>query len=85
MPEVQLEDILNKNPQAHILGINSVSKMTDVIESLGSCEGRMQIFMDDPEGFPNVPRVRYNSNIHICQLSPDCDFSRLILLHISRW
>ena len=75
MPEVQLEDILNHNPQAHILGINSVSKVAEVIESFGSGNGRMQVFMDEPEGFQNVPRVRYNSNIHICQLSQGCDFS----------
>jgi len=75
MPEVQLEDILNQNPQAHILGINSVSKIADVIGSLGSGKGRMQVFMDEPEGFQNVPRVRYNPNIHICQLSQGCDFS----------
>ena len=80
MPEVQLEDILHQNPQAHILGVNSVSRITDVIDSIalgesGSGKGRMQLFMDEPEGFQNVPRIRYNPNIHICQLSQGCNFS----------
>ncbi|WP_406660796.1 tRNA (N(6)-L-threonylcarbamoyladenosine(37)-C(2))-methylthiotransferase [Methanolobus sp. ZRKC3] len=75
MPEVQLEDILNQNPQAHILGVNSVSKVTDIIDSLGSDKGSIQVFMEEPEGFQNVPRIRYNPNIHICQLSQGCNFS----------
>lgn len=80
MPEVQLEDILQSNPQAHILGVNSVSRLGDMLDSLCSGEEaetgrRMQIFLERPEGFQSVPRIRYNPNIHICQLSQGCNYS----------
>ena len=29
MPEVQLEDILHANPEAHILGVNAISRLGD--------------------------------------------------------
>jgi MiaB-like tRNA modifying enzyme len=80
MPEVQLEDILEQNPQAHILGVNSVSRVGELLDSLGktgkgSGKRRMQIFLHQPEGFQSVPRIRYNPNIHICQLSQGCNYS----------
>lgn len=34
MPEVQLEDILHANPEAHILGVNDVSCLGDVLSSI---------------------------------------------------
>ncbi|MBN2110484.1 MAG: tRNA (N(6)-L-threonylcarbamoyladenosine(37)-C(2))-methylthiotransferase [Methanosarcinaceae archaeon] len=75
MPEVQLDDILARNPRAHILGVNSVSRIGQVIDSLGSSKERMQIFLNEPEGFQGVPRIRFNPNIHICQLSQGCNYS----------
>ena len=78
MPEVQLEDILERNPQAHILGVNSVSRIGELLDLLGAAgdeDRRMQIFLDQPEGFQDVPRIRYNPNIHICQLSQGCNYS----------
>lgn len=80
MPEVQLEDILQSNPQAHILGVNSVSKVGELLDCLTTPEKgkryeRMQIFLERPEGFQCVPRIRYNPNIHICQLSQGCNYS----------
>src|SRR5512145_1669081 len=34
MPEVQLEDILHANPEAHILGVNAVSRLGDLLSSI---------------------------------------------------
>ena len=34
MPEVQLEDILHANPEAHILGINAISRLGDLLSSI---------------------------------------------------
>ena len=31
MPEVQLEDILHANPEAHILGVNAISRLGDLL------------------------------------------------------
>ncbi|MEZ5336011.1 MAG: tRNA (N(6)-L-threonylcarbamoyladenosine(37)-C(2))-methylthiotransferase [Methanolobus sp.] len=75
MPEVQLEDIMHQNPGAHILGVNSISRLGQLINSLDLADGSMQVFMKEPEGFQVVPRIRYNSNIHICQLSQGCDYA----------
>ncbi|MDW7733255.1 MAG: tRNA (N(6)-L-threonylcarbamoyladenosine(37)-C(2))-methylthiotransferase [Methanolobus sp.] len=75
MPEVQLDDILAQNPEAHILGVNSISRVGQVLDSLGSGQKGTQFFQNDPEGFQNVPRIRFNPNIHICQLSQGCNYS----------
>ena len=34
MPEVQLEDILHANPEAHILGVNAVSRLGELLSSI---------------------------------------------------
>ena len=34
MPEVQLEDILHANPEAHILGVNAVLRLGDILSSI---------------------------------------------------
>ena len=34
MPEVQLEDILHANPEAHILGVNAVSHLGDLLSTI---------------------------------------------------
>ncbi len=81
MPEVQLEDIIRNNPDAHILGVNSISRIGEVLNSIASPDIRSQItsrqalhvFSHEPEGFINVPRLRFNPNIHICQLSQGCN------------
>ncbi|WP_406658167.1 tRNA (N(6)-L-threonylcarbamoyladenosine(37)-C(2))-methylthiotransferase [Methanolobus sp. ZRKC2] len=75
MPEVQLDDILARNPEAHILGVNSVSGIGQVLDSLDSSGENVRLFMKKPEGFQNVPRIRFNPNIHICQLSQGCNYS----------
>ncbi|WP_338099327.1 tRNA (N(6)-L-threonylcarbamoyladenosine(37)-C(2))-methylthiotransferase [Methanolapillus africanus] len=113
MPEVQLDLILNANPEAYVLGINSVLDLKNVLggiasnlensklnlnsdfnsnsnsnfnsgsqPSSGSGENGtvrvraapVRIFSKSPDGFLNLPKVRYNSNIHICQISTGCNF-----------
>ncbi len=82
MPEVQLEDILHANPEAHILGVNAVLRLGDILSSIeqkktqGLSGGeRLEIHTVEPLGFLNVPRERSNSNIHICQISQGCNFA----------
>lgn len=75
MPEVQLEDIMHQNPEAHILGVNSISRLGVMLDALTSADGSMQVFLPEPEGFQMVPRIRFNSNIHICQLSQGCNYA----------
>jgi len=81
MPEVQLEDIIHNNPDAHILGVNSISRIGDVLNSIAEPQlsshhisrQALHVFSSEPQGFINVPRFRFNSNIHICQLSQGCN------------
>jgi len=75
MPEVQLDDILAQNPEAYILGVNSISKVSQILDSLDAGQKGTQFFQQEPEGFQNVARMRFNPNIHICQLSQGCDYS----------
>lgn len=82
MPEVQLEDILHANPEAHILGVNAVSRLGELLSSLEqrktkclSGEARLEFRTSEPVGFLNVPRERCNPNIHICQISQGCNFA----------
>jgi MiaB-like tRNA modifying enzyme len=82
MPEVQLEDVLHANPEAHILGVNSVSSLGDLLFSIEQRnkqgifrEDHLEIYTHKPLGFLNVPRERFNSNIHICQISQGCNFA----------
>ena len=35
----------------------------------------VRLFSEKPEGFLNMPKIRYNENIHICQISTGCNFS----------
>lgn len=82
MPEVQLEDILHANPEAHILGVNAVLRLGDILSLIeqrktqGLSGGeRLEVHTAEPVGFLNVPRERSNSNIHICQISQGCNFA----------
>ncbi|WP_410509072.1 tRNA (N(6)-L-threonylcarbamoyladenosine(37)-C(2))-methylthiotransferase [Methanosarcina hadiensis] len=82
MPEVQLEDILNANPEAHILGVNAVSRLGELLSSIEQIKKaglrggeRLEIRTSEPLGFLNVPRERSNPNIHICQISQGCNFA----------
>ena len=82
MPEVQLEDILHANPEAHMLGVNAILRLGDILSSIeqrkaqGLSGGeRLEIHTVEPIGFLNVPRERSNSNIHICQISQGCNFA----------
>ena len=82
MPEVQLEDILHANPEAHILGINAVSRLSDLLFLIEqrrkrgfSRGGHFKVRSSEPLGFLNVPRERSNPNIHICQISQGCNFA----------
>ncbi|MCL2141941.1 MAG: tRNA (N(6)-L-threonylcarbamoyladenosine(37)-C(2))-methylthiotransferase [Methanimicrococcus sp.] len=75
MPEVQLDLILNAHPGACILGVRPVDRLLDVLQQLNSNKGvPVRIFSDKPGGFLNVPKIRYHSNIHICQISNGCSF-----------
>ncbi|HML26044.1 MAG TPA: 2-methylthioadenine synthetase, partial [Methanomethylovorans sp.] len=64
MPEVQLEDIIRNNPDAHILGVNSISRIGEMLNSIASpyiCSQTtprqaLHVFSHEPEGFINVPR-----------------------------
>jgi MiaB-like tRNA modifying enzyme len=82
MPEVQLEDILHANPEAHILGVNAISRLGDLLSLIeqrknqGLSRGEhLEIQSSEPLGFLNVPRERSNPNIHICQISQGCNFA----------
>lgn len=82
MPEVQLEDILHANPEAHILGVNAVSRLGELLSLIeqrkkqGLSGGEhLEIRTSEPLGFLNVPRDRSNPNIHICQISQGCNFA----------
>ncbi|WP_292375305.1 tRNA (N(6)-L-threonylcarbamoyladenosine(37)-C(2))-methylthiotransferase [Methanosarcina sp. UBA411] len=82
MPEVQLEDILHANPEAHILGVNAISRLGELLSSIeqrkmrGQLEGEhFEFRTSEPLGFLNVPRERSNPNIHICQISQGCNFA----------
>ncbi len=82
MPQVQLDDILNNNPKAHILGVNSISRVGDVLDGIEksfvggdlTSDKRIEIFISEPEGFLNTGRTRFNPNIHICQISQGCNY-----------
>ncbi len=82
MPEVQLEDILHANPEAHILGVNAISRLSELLSSIeqrktqGLPGGeRLEILTSESPGVLNVPRERSNPNIHICQISQGCNFA----------
>lgn len=82
MPEVQLEDILHANPNVHILGINTISRLEELLSSIERRKNQgiltssgFQIRTSEPLGFLNVPRERSNPNIHICQISQGCNFA----------
>ncbi|MBP2030916.1 MiaB-like tRNA modifying enzyme [Methanohalophilus levihalophilus] len=75
MPEVQLEDILESNPDVHIMGINSIADVCSVLERIESGEKGLRVSTSAPEGFLNIPRKRFHSSIHICQISQGCDNS----------
>jgi len=96
MPEVQLDLILNANPEARILGVRSVGSLRGLLENLNQKQetAKLKIAADSdeisnstaesyvpvrfsskvPDGFLNLPKVRYHDNIHICQISTGCLF-----------
>ncbi|MGM0770824.1 MAG: tRNA (N(6)-L-threonylcarbamoyladenosine(37)-C(2))-methylthiotransferase [Halobacteriota archaeon] len=80
MPQVQLEAILEKNPDAHILGINSIAKIGKVLNVIensrnGGSRERVELMSTEPEGFLKTAHSRFNPNIHICQISQGCNYS----------
>ncbi|MDK2893141.1 tRNA (N(6)-L-threonylcarbamoyladenosine(37)-C(2))-methylthiotransferase [Methanohalophilus sp.] len=75
MPQVQLEDILETNSDVHVLGINSIADVCMALERIESGDKRLRILTSVPEDFLNVPRKRFHSSIHICQISQGCDNS----------
>ena len=82
LPEVQLEDVLHANPEAHILGVNAILSLGDLLFSIEQRqkqgvyrENHLEIHTIEPLGFLNVPRERSNPNIHICQISQGCNFA----------
>ena len=87
MPEVQLEDILHANPEAHILGVNAISRIGELLSSIEQRkkkglpeETRLEFRTSEPVGFLNVPRERFNPNIHISQISQGCILPVLTVL-----
>jgi threonylcarbamoyladenosine tRNA methylthiotransferase CDKAL1 len=82
MPEIQLEDILHANPEAHILGVNAISRIGELLSLIEQRKkkglpggARLEFRTSEPLGFLNVPRERSNPNIHICQISQGCNFA----------
>ncbi|MDR0767605.1 MAG: tRNA (N(6)-L-threonylcarbamoyladenosine(37)-C(2))-methylthiotransferase, partial [Methanosarcinales archaeon] len=107
MPEVQLDLVLNANPESYILGVRSVNGLNDLLQKISAkisdknfgknfaknsdksfdknsteIENRsaldhipVRISSQQPEGFLNLPKIRYHDNIHICQISTGCKFS----------
>ncbi len=82
MPEVQLEDILHANPEAHILGVNAISRLGELLSLIEQRKNKglpgrehLEFRASEPVGFLNVPRERSNPNIHICQISQGCNFA----------
>ena len=83
MPEVQLDLILNANPEAHIVGVRSVNGLADVLQKIrqktaDAADNKnyvpVRISSAKPDGFLNLPKIRYHDNIHICQISTGCFF-----------
>lgn len=80
MPQVQLDTILQRNPDAHILGVNSIGHIGDMLHTIGQMrtgdmpDDRLQTMDDLPTGFLNMARQRFNPNIHICQISQGCNY-----------
>ncbi|MDV0445494.1 tRNA-2-methylthio-N(6)-dimethylallyladenosine synthase [Methanimicrococcus sp. At1] len=98
MPEVQLDLILNANPEAFIVGVRSVNGLRDVLLKISgrtavqnaeaeaetkTAENHnpnpldyvpVRISSASPDGFLNLPKIRYHENIHICQISTGCRF-----------
>ena len=75
MPQVQLEDILESNPDVHVMGINSIADVCQVLGRIEAGEKGVRISASSPDGFLNIPRKRFHSFIHICQISQGCDNS----------
>lgn len=82
MPEVQVEDILHANPEAHILGVNAISRLGELLSLIEQRKNKglpgrehLEFRASEPVGFLNVPRERSNPNIHICQISQGCNFA----------
>jgi MiaB-like tRNA modifying enzyme len=75
MPQVQPEEILARNPDVHILGINSIAGLGQVLDRIAAGEKAIRLDSDTPKGFLNVPRERLHPSIHICQISQGCDNS----------
>ncbi len=85
MPEVQLDLILNANPESCIVGVRSVNGLKDILEKIEN-KGNASLIEENhtyvpvrlssqvPEGFLNLPKIRYHDNIHICQISTGCRF-----------
>lgn len=86
MPEVQLDLILNANPEAYVLGVRSVNGLRDLLQKLADKKRSVDEIRNNhnyvpvrvsakaPEGFLNLPKIRYHQNIHICQISTGCRF-----------
>lgn len=84
MPEVQLDLILNANPESYIVGVRSVNGLKDLLQKIKDKKSApleenhdyvpVRISSQTPEGFLNLPKIRYHDNIHICQISTGCRF-----------
>ena len=76
MGEVQLDDIKIANPDAHVIGINLVSKIDQVVDEIIKIEsGCVEIFNDKVHELVNVAKKRINPKINIVQISQGCDNS----------
>ncbi|MCL2862958.1 MAG: tRNA (N(6)-L-threonylcarbamoyladenosine(37)-C(2))-methylthiotransferase [Methanimicrococcus sp.] len=89
MPEVQLDLILNANPEAYILGVRSVNGLRGLLQKIDGKNNAadeavnnqknhnyvpVRVSSTAPDGFLNLQKVRYHENIHICQISTGCTF-----------
>lgn len=85
MPEVQLDLILNANPESYIVGVRSVNGLKEILQKIENKSSPtlieenhnyvpVRLSSQTPDGFLNLPKIRYHDNIHICQISTGCRF-----------
>ena len=74
MGEVQLDDIKIANKSAHVIGINMVAKIDKVIDAIiTNPDKTAEAFDDKVTDLANIPKLRFNPNINIVQVSQGCD------------
>ena len=79
MPQVQKNDIFAANRNAHLLGINAIDELTQLIDKVkiyqdNKKDKSIEVFNNSSTTILNTNRIRYNSNIHICPISQGCNY-----------